>query len=181
MAHTVAVIENSNEIWEQCIEGQNVSSKIGRERWKRDQEKLSTKKTPNFTKRAGKKREYNMSGWNHEGMHFFNKVCDKWKKLASKNKEGTWEQLEAEWNEYIEDNYSLYFYGRSRKRELNYSTNSEEMPPLPPPTQALEIRLDNDDDYMPDCPWKQHEFDYDSPSDQYINRVSLGGNDLNSI
>jgi hypothetical protein len=120
-------------------------------------------------------------GWNHEGIHFFNKVCNEWKKLASKNKEGTWEQLEAEWNEYIEDNNSLYFYGRSRKRKLNYSTDSEEMPPLPPPTQALEIRLDDDDDYMPDCPWKQHEFDYDSPSDQYINRVSLGGNDLNSV
>jgi hypothetical protein len=56
----------------------------------------------------------------------------------------------------------LYFYGRIRKRELNYSTDSEEMPPLPPPTQALEIRLDDNDDYMPDCPWKQHDFNYDS-------------------
>jgi hypothetical protein len=37
--------------------------------------------------------------------------------------------LEAELNEYIEDNDSLYFYGRSRKRKLNYSTDSEEMPP----------------------------------------------------
>jgi hypothetical protein len=81
-----------------------------------------------------------MSGGNHEGIHFFNKGCNEWKKLASENKERTWEQLEAEWNEYIENNGSLYFYGRSRKRESNYST--EEMPPLPPPTQALEIRLD---------------------------------------
>jgi hypothetical protein len=124
-----------------------------------------TKKTPKFTKRAGKKREYDTSGWNNEGIHFFNMVCDKWKKLASKNKEGTWEQLEAEWNEYIEDNNFLYFYGRSRKRKFNYSTDSEEMLPLPPPTQALEIRLD-DDDYMPDCPFKQHDFDYDFPSGQ---------------
>jgi hypothetical protein len=68
LAYTVAVIENSHEIWEQCNEGQNVSSKIGRERWERDQEELSTKKTPKFTKRAGKKREYNMLGWNHEGI-----------------------------------------------------------------------------------------------------------------
>ncbi len=30
-------------------------------------------------------------GWNHEGIHFFNKVCNEWKKLASENKEGTWE------------------------------------------------------------------------------------------
>ncbi len=110
LAYTVAVIENSHEIWEQCNEGQNVSSKIGQERWERDQEESSTKKTPKFTKRAGKKREYNMSGWNHEGIHFYNKVCKEWKKLASENKEGLWEQLEAEWNEYIEDNDSLYFY-----------------------------------------------------------------------
>jgi hypothetical protein len=92
LAYTVAVIENSHEIWEQSNDGQNVSSETGRERWERDQENLSTKKTPMFTKRAGKKREPNTSGWNHEGIHFFNKVCDIWKKLASKNKEGTWEQ-----------------------------------------------------------------------------------------
>jgi hypothetical protein len=181
LAYTVLVIENSHEIWEQCNEGQNVSSKVGRERWERDQEESSTKKTPKLTKRAGKKREYNMSRWNHERIHFFNKVCNEWKKQASKNKEGTWERLEAEWNEYIEDNDSFYFYGRSRKRKLNYSTDSEEMPPLPPPMQALEIRLNDDDDFMPDCPWKQHEFHYDPPSGQYINRVSLGDNNLNSV
>jgi hypothetical protein len=139
---------------------------------------LSNKKTPGFTKRAGKKRENNMLGWNHEGIHLFNKICNKWKKLASKNKEGTWERLEEEWNEYIEENDSLYFYGRSRKRKSNYSTDSEEIHPLPPPMQALEI---DDDDHMPDCIWKQHGFDYDSPSGQYINRVSLGGNNLNSV
>jgi hypothetical protein len=47
--------------------------------------KLSTEKTHKFTKRAGKKREYNTAEWNHEGIHLFNKFCDKWKKLASKN------------------------------------------------------------------------------------------------
>jgi hypothetical protein len=134
LAYTVAVIDNSHEIWKQCNEGRNVSSEIGQERWERDQEESSTKKTPKFTKRAGKKREYSTAGWKHEEIHFFNKVCDEWKKLATKNKEGTWEQLEEEWNEYIEDNDSLYFYERSRKRKLNYSTDSEEMPPLPSPT-----------------------------------------------
>jgi hypothetical protein len=63
----------------------------------------------------------------------------------------------------------LYFYGRSRKRKSNYTADSDEMPSLPPPMQALEMRLDDDDDYMPDCPWKQHGFDYDSPPGQYIN------------
>jgi hypothetical protein len=31
LAYTVAVIKNSHEIWEQCNEGQNISSKIGQE------------------------------------------------------------------------------------------------------------------------------------------------------
>ena len=91
LAYTVAVIENSHEIQEQCNEGQNVSSKIGQERWESDLDESSTKKTHKITKRAGKKREYNTLGWNHEGIHFFNNVCNEWKKLASKNKEGTWE------------------------------------------------------------------------------------------
>ncbi len=133
---------------------------------------MLTKKTPKFTKRAGKKREYNTSG-NHEGIHFFNKVCKEWKKLASKKKEGAWERLEAEWNQYIEDNDSLYFYGRSRKRKLNNSTDSEDMLPLPLPTEAMEIMLDDDNDYMPDCPWKKHDSNDDSPSSQNINRISF--------
>jgi hypothetical protein len=57
LAYTAAVIENSHEIWEQCNEGQNVFSKIGRERWERDQEESLTQKTPKFMKKAGKKRE----------------------------------------------------------------------------------------------------------------------------
>jgi hypothetical protein len=122
------------------------------------------KKTPKFTKRARKKREYNTSGWNYEGVQFFNTVCGEWKTLASKNKEGAWEQLEAEWNQYIEDNDSLYFYRRSRKRKLNDSTNSEDMLPLPLPTEAMEIKLDDDNDYMPDCPWKKHDSYDDSPA-----------------
>jgi hypothetical protein len=61
LAYTFAVIENSHEIWEQCNEGQNVSSKIRRERWERDQEKLPTKKTPKFMKRAGKRE--NITCW----------------------------------------------------------------------------------------------------------------------
>ncbi len=55
------------------------------------------------------------------------------------------------------------------------------MPLLPPPMHAFEIRSNDDDDYMPDYPWKQHDFNYDSPSSQYINRVNLGGNDINSV
>ncbi len=38
------------------------------------------------------------------------------------------------------------------------------MPPLPPPTEAMEIMLDDDDDYMPDCPWKSNDYYDDSPA-----------------
>ena len=82
--------------------------------------------------------------------------------------------MEVEWNQYIEDNDSLYFYGRSKKRKLNNSTDFEDMPPLPLPTEAMEIMLDADYDYMPDCPWKKHDSNNDSPSSQNINRISFG-------
>jgi hypothetical protein len=39
LAYTVAVLENSHKFWEQCNEGQIVSSEIGQERWERDKEK----------------------------------------------------------------------------------------------------------------------------------------------
>ncbi len=78
------------------------------------------------------------------------------------------------WNRYIEDNDSLYFYGRSRKRKLNNSMDFEDMLPLPPLTEAMEIMLDADYDYMPNCPWKKHDSNNDSPSSQNINRISFG-------
>ncbi len=164
MAYTVAVVENSHEIWEQLLQHRDLSGDEGGHIWEREQEESSAKKTPKFTKRAGKKREYNTSGWNHEGIQFYNKVCGERKTLASKNEDGAWEQLEAEWIQYIEDNNSFYSYGRSRKRKLNNSTNSEYMPPLPLPTETMEIMLDDDDDYMPDCPWKRHDYYDDSPA-----------------
>ncbi len=67
--------------------------------------------------------------------------------------------MKKEWNQYIEDNNSLYFYGRSRKRKLKDCTDSEDMPLLPLPAEAMEIMLDANDDYMPDCPWKRRDFD----------------------
>jgi hypothetical protein len=68
-----------------------------------EQEESLTKKTPKFTKKAGKKREYNTSGWNHEGIHFYSKARDEWKRLASENKDQTLEKLEAKQNEYNEE------------------------------------------------------------------------------
>jgi len=86
------------------MRGKMYPPRLGKRDGKETKKNRHLRRLPKFTKRAGKKREYNKSGWNHEGIHFFIKVCNKWKKLASKNQKGTWEQLEAEWNEYIEDN-----------------------------------------------------------------------------
>ncbi len=58
LAYTVAVIENSHEIWEQLLERQHLSGEEGRQIWEGEQEELLTKKTHKFTKRAGKKRAY---------------------------------------------------------------------------------------------------------------------------
>ncbi len=84
LAYTVAVIKNGHEIWEHLL------GEEGRQIWEGEQEESSTKKTPKFTKKAGKKREYNASGGNHQGIIFYNKVRDEWKRLASENKDQTW-------------------------------------------------------------------------------------------
>ncbi len=59
LAYTVAVIEKKHEIWEQLLEHQHLSGEEGRQIWEGEREESLTKKTPKFTKRAGKKREYN--------------------------------------------------------------------------------------------------------------------------
>jgi hypothetical protein len=57
-------------------ETQNSLREEGLQGWGGEELESSTKKTPKFTKKAGKKREYNTSEWNHEGIHFYNKVWD---------------------------------------------------------------------------------------------------------
>jgi hypothetical protein len=86
-----------------------------------------------------------------------------------------WEQLETEWNDYIEEYKSLYFYGRSRKRKMQNSTDSKDMPSLPS-MDVSEIMLVDDDDYQPDCPWKMLDFDDDEQPRGTLNRVSRGNN-----
>jgi hypothetical protein len=154
MTYMVAVIENGHEFWEQLHETPLYHQvKKGQQRWEREQDDLFTKKTPKFTKKAMKKRQCNTSGWNHEGILFYNKVWDEWKRLASENKEQTWQKLGSEWNNYIEEYNLLYFPGRSRKRKLSDGTDPKDMPSLPT-MDVSEIMLVDDEDYQPDCPWK---------------------------
>jgi hypothetical protein len=83
------VIENGHEIWEQMTETQISLAKEGllALRWGGEKEEPSTKKTPKFNKKTGRKREYNTSGWINEGIYFYNKVQDAWKRIASENKD----------------------------------------------------------------------------------------------
>ncbi len=146
-------------------------------RWEREQEELLTKKTPKFTKKAGKKRLCNTSGWNHEGVFFYNKVWDEWKRLASENKNQTWQKLESEWNDYFEEYNLLYFSGRSRKRKLNNGVDPKDMSSLPT-MDVSEIMLVDDEDYQPDCPWKTFDYNDDDKPRKNLNRVSYGNDDL---
>jgi hypothetical protein len=71
LAYSVAVIENGHEIWDQiavAVESQDSSIEEGMRALRELREGgAPPKKTPKFTKKAGKKREFNMSGWTQEG------------------------------------------------------------------------------------------------------------------
>ncbi len=111
------------------------------------------------------------------GDNFYNMVQDEWKRLASENKDQTWEKLESEWNEYIEEYESIYFSGKgSRKRKSNDDTDPQEMPPLPS-MDVSEIMVVDNEDYEPYCPWKMFDNDDDHRPWQNLNRVSYGNND----
>jgi hypothetical protein len=61
LAYTVAVIENSHEIWEQCNEGQNVLSKIGQERWEMAKKNCQLRRPPSSQRELGKRE--NITCW----------------------------------------------------------------------------------------------------------------------
>jgi hypothetical protein len=106
-------------------------------------------------------------------MFFYNKVWDEWKRLASENKDQTWQKLESEWNDYIEEYNLLYFSGRSRKRKLNNGMDPEDMPSLST-KNVSEMMLVNNEDYQPDCPWKMFDNNEIDEPRQNLNRVSYG-------
>ena len=106
IAYTVAVIENGHETWDEMIDT--------------SQGQDSPKKTTKFTKRGGLKREYNTMGWSQEGIDFYNKVQEEWKKLSRENRLQLWEKLESEWFEYVDET------GCSQGRRKKHKTNLEE-------------------------------------------------------
>ena len=140
-------------------------------------------KTTKFMKRGGLKREYNTMGWSQEGIDFYNKVQEEWKKLSRENRLQLWEKLESEWFEYVDET------GCSQGRRKKHKTNLEEedvgtVPNLP--RLPTEMVFFGDDDYQPDCPWKNsvdergdddtNEWDETNSHGESlrVNRVSLG-------
>ena len=101
IAYTVAVLENSYEVWDREYKKKKMS-KVEWEQYKESDDYTSTK--PKFTDRKGRKREYCDSGWSKEGIDFYNGVCQQWKVIAYNNQVGVWSNLEEAWDFYAQEN-----------------------------------------------------------------------------
>jgi len=152
IAYTVAVIENGHERWDESINGRSLQTLD------------EPRKTPKFTKKEGVKREVNSTGWNKEGIEFYNKVWEGWKKLSGKNHMGLWKkQVEDMWFEYLEEMGEWDNQGKKKKCKKTNSED-EDLNPLMsnlPPGEAAEMVLEGDEGYQPDCPWKYSAEDID--------------------
>ena len=144
IAYTVAVIENGHEKWDEAIDPSL-----------RVQDELP--KTSKFTKKAGLKREFNSAGWTKDGIDYYNKVWEGWKKLSGENYKGIWKtQVEDMWFEYVEQ------MGENQGRKKRNKSNPEDddsNPPMPnlPVLEAAEMLFEGDEGYQPDRPWKNSE------------------------
>ena len=127
IAYTVAVIENGHEKWDEAIDP-NL----------RIQDELP--KTSKFTKKAGLKREFNSAGWSKDGIDYYNKVWEGWRKLSGENHMGLWKtQVEDMWFEYVEQMGENQ--GRKKKRNKSYAEDEDSYPPMPnlPVLEAAEV------------------------------------------
>ena len=151
-AYTVAVLENSYEVWDQQGKREQMSTAQWNEYINSDE---YIKKTPKFTDRKGKKREYCDSGWTKAGIQFFDGVRQRWRKLSSQNTLHLWSELEKGWTEYAEDiNFGNTYTRRKRStRKDDTSDNEEELPP---------DRFDFENE---DCPWKKRDYEQEYGSD----------------
>ena len=148
-AYTVAVLENSYEVWDQQGKQEHMSTAQWKEYINSDE---YIKKTPKFTDRKGKKREYCDSGWTKAGIQFFDDVRQRWRKLSSQNTLHLWSDLENGWTEYAEEiNFGNTYTRRKRSTRKDTSSdtsdNEEELPP---------DRFDFENE---DCPWKKRDYE----------------------
>ena len=154
-AYTVAVLENSYEVWDHQGKQEHMSTAQWKEYINSDE---YIKKTPKFTDRKGKKREYCDSGWTKAGIQFFDDVRQRWRKLSSQNTLHLWSDLENGWTEYAEEiNFGNTYTRRKRSTRKDTSSdtsdNEEELPP---------DRFDFENE---DCPWKKRDYEGEYGSD----------------
>jgi len=179
IAYTVAVSENSYEVWDEEHGIQNAGEGEEPEVYRRPQKMVKIK----FTNRVGKKRQCNISGWSTDGIQFFNRV------------HSTWTMLEEEWVAY-EDKTNFGHSSRRKKNEHeepkdDYYNGGDHCPDLPlwdkfvlldgdedfmderPSSKRMREDLSNQDDTDSDC--SSFQGDYDGEQQTQVPRVSLNG------
>jgi hypothetical protein len=130
IAYTVAVIKNGHETWDEMID-----TSEGRD---------SPKKTTEFTKRGGLKREYNTTGWSQEGIDFW--------KNGRNYPERTDFNFGKNWR--VSGLSMLMRPGVAREdARSTRQTWEEDVGTIPNlPRLPTEMVFFGDDDYQPDCP-----------------------------
>ena len=149
IAYTLAVIENSYEAWDEEHAGMNQTGE-GEEQvvCQRPQKMVKTK----FTNRVGKKRQCNMSGWNNDGILFYNGVVARWRALLE---DTAWTLLEEEWKSY-ENKTTFGHSSRRMKDEQNelddeYNYDGDEKCPDLPLLDKF-VLLEGDEDFVDERP-----------------------------
>jgi hypothetical protein len=158
IAYTVAVLENSYEVWDREYKKTRMSTVEWAQYRTRD-DYTSTK--PKFMDRKGRKKEYCDSGWSKEGIDFYNGVNQLWKVIAFNNNVRVWSSLEEAWESNVEENNFGNGYSRKKARLDTAPKVGEE-------TQQVED-LPEDRFYVlgeiEDCPWKLNRRREDDNSD----------------
>ncbi len=172
IAYTVAVIENSYEVWDE----EHGIDKAGEGEeevvYPRPQKVMKTK----YTNRIGKKRQCNMSGWNTDGIRFYDSVVLSWRALL---KDPAWIILEDEWKLY-EEKTNFGHSIRRKKDEHNepdddyYYDGIEQCSDIPLLDKF--VFLEGDEDFMDERPPAKRMKDSQIMSDD-IYLMSLLGED----
>jgi hypothetical protein len=150
VAYTLAVIDNGYAAWDKIHE------KSARQGQDEDSTRNGDGKTRcvkgKYTSHSGLKRQYSHSGWNQDGMDFYNRVKMGWKKLSSENADDVWTELEEEWMSYMEE----IKFGNWKTRDVIESGGGPQaedimtLPNLPP------LVLEGYEDFKDDRPaWKK--------------------------
>lgn len=150
VAYTLAVIDNDYAAWDKIHKKSSRQDLDEDSTRNRDGNKRCVK--GKYTSHSGSKRQYSHSGWNQDGMDFYNWVKMGWKKLSSENADEVWTELEEEWMSYMEE--IKFGYWKTRDViELGGGPQAEDimtLPNLPP------LVLEGDEDFEDVMPaWKK--------------------------